>query len=342
MVKYCCSNCFIDIEIKSFINSNSFKIGTCDFCSTEDIELVETSELEDLFFGLLEIYEPHDNSDQDLISLINNDWQIFRSNIDVKLLLTCILSNTTLNQLLLEKGVNYTIENKSHELLSKWDKFKDEIKYKNRFFPENFMNDQDLEIIDRFIMEDSFSIGKRLYRARISSEEGYKIDEIGKPPKEYTSDGRANPKGIPYLYLADSIETAMFETRVSYLDYVTIGKFKITEHLKLANLNTNNKPSPFLPDLDIKSYMAYKPFIERLKSELSKPMRRFDNILDYLPTQYLCEYFKKEYDGIVYGSSLNQGGTNIVLFDESKVMCEQTYIYEVNNMNLEYNLIKKK
>ncbi|NLK52763.1 MAG: RES domain-containing protein [Syntrophomonadaceae bacterium] len=39
--------------------------------------------------------------------------------------------------------------------------------------------------------------------------------ELCAPPKEKCSAGRLNPKGVPYLYLADSIDTVISELRPS-------------------------------------------------------------------------------------------------------------------------------
>ena len=52
---------------------------------------------------------------------------------------------------------------------------------------------------------------------------------MGCPPNKLTSSGRANPQGIPYLYLSKTPETTLYETRASYLDELSIGKFKIKD-----------------------------------------------------------------------------------------------------------------
>jgi hypothetical protein len=50
--------------------------------------------------------------------------------------------------------------------------------------------------------------------------------------------------------------------------------------------------------------------------------RRGENELDYLPSQYLCEFIKSiGFDGVEYRSSLYEGGFNIALFDDNKVNC---------------------
>ncbi|WP_211222764.1 RES family NAD+ phosphorylase [Paludibacterium yongneupense] len=41
----------------------------------------------------------------------------------------------------------------------------------------------------------------------------YPIDKMGAPPKQLATHGRANPTGIPYLYLGSHPATAIAEIR---------------------------------------------------------------------------------------------------------------------------------
>jgi len=47
---------------------------------------------------------------------------------------------------------------------------------------------------------------------------------MGAPPNEKVSDGRGNPKGISYLYTANSIETAIYEVRPYLEDKITVAE----------------------------------------------------------------------------------------------------------------------
>ena len=77
-----------------------------------------------------------------------------------------------------------------------------------------------------------------------------------------------------------------------------------------------------------------------LGDELSRPVSTTDSELEYLPSQYICEFIKLEnYDGILYKSSVNNPGFNLVLFEEqSKVNCIGTKLYQVNDVNFGYTL----
>ena len=59
------------------------------------------------------------------------------------------------------------------------------------------------------------------------------------------TEGRANPKGIPYLYLASNRETALAEVRPWVGSHVSVGQFKIIRELKVVNCTTEKKGSTF-------------------------------------------------------------------------------------------------
>ena len=53
---------------------------------------------------------------------------------------------------------------------------------------------------------------------------------------------------------------------------------------------------------------------QKISVDLSKPMRRYDSELDYIPTQFICEFIKiyTGVQGIKFRSSLHTLGNNIV------------------------------
>lgn len=52
----CCTNCFNDKEIIGFIFTNSTAKGTCDFCATIDVPLVDARELEEMFQPIIALF----------------------------------------------------------------------------------------------------------------------------------------------------------------------------------------------------------------------------------------------------------------------------------------------
>ena len=68
--------------------------------------------------------------------------------------------------------------------------------------------------------------------------------------------------------------------------------------------------------------IAKQKILQIISKDLSKPLRRYDSELEYVPTQLICEYCKiNSIDGICFNSSLHKGGINIVLFDASSAEC---------------------
>jgi hypothetical protein len=73
--------------------------------------------------------------------------------------------------------------------------------------------------------------------------------------------------------------------------------------------------------------------------EIAKPLRRSDSPLDYLPTQYISEFIKfAGYAGVEYASTLNVGGYNLAVFDESLFECTDVSVVEVKSVSYETDL----
>ncbi len=347
----CCTNCFNDKEIIGFILDNSTEISACDFCGSLNVQIIETRELEEQFQPLVTIYKPVDVlgiivTNKELIHVkLQNRWNLFRiSSMDtIKMLLTSILSNyLPADDPLLTSPVEVEVLY-SHPTLfdfheKKWESFGNEIKYKNRFFLNETI---DLDLLKDLLQNFSkvYDIGKIFYRARISEKRGYLINEMGKPLNKATS-GRANPYGIPYLYVSTKLETCIYESRASYLDYVCIGTFKLIAPLSVITLREISNLSPFVFGDNLENYIIHERYLYRLEQELSKPVRRFDKEIDYLPSEYLCEYVKSlGYDAIEYGSSLKDGGINLAIFNDAKLECRHTEVYEITSLSLNFNSI---
>lgn len=333
----CCSDCFLDNELKGFIYSNSNSNEPCDFCENQNSPIVNAQELQEQFILLLELYSP-DEDGLDIASAIQKDWNIFNiadSQKIKELMLQIVEGLDEQYTILFNNKVSLSINSEEADLLiDTWENFKDEIKKENRFFNKNSI---DLESIKKTFPVRPYSKGKIFYRSRISTDEkGYSIHNMGKPPHKNAKSGRANPNGISYLYVSQTIKTTLYEARATFLDYVSIGEFKLKDNIKVISLRPSFQISPFVEGYSIEEYLKNKPFIDLLERDLSKPLRRHDNELDYLSTQYLCEYIKHMgYDGVEFGSSLHDGGINIVFFDDTKLECVRVKIYEVTKIDIE-------
>jgi hypothetical protein len=75
---------------------------------------------------------------------------------------------------------------------------------------------------------------------------------------------------------------------------------------------------------------------DRISIDLSKPMRRYDSEIEYIPTQFICEFIKvyTGAGGIRFRSSLHPEGKNIVLFDDNKVTCVTVEKIKIQSLKL--------
>ena len=163
------------------------------------------------------------------------------------------------------------------------------------------------------------------------------------PPAEKAKAGRANPLGISYLYLANDIKTTLYEARASLYDYVTIGNFRLKDDIKVINLRGDTyDPIPLSEKEVLEDFLIHLPFITKLEQELSRPRRRSDNELDYLPTQYLSEFIKSMgFDGVEYQSSLHPSGYNLAIFNSTKLECIKVGIYEIASIDLTHKRLTR-
>jgi hypothetical protein len=221
-----------------------------------------------------------------------------------------------------------------------WDQFSNELKWVNRFHIQNALDLERLKsLLKRY--EDRVVTGRKFYRARLSGVKGFPTEQMGNPIAEYATGGRANPPGISYLYVADSIDTTLYEIRSSLYDYASIGEFELLEDLRVVNLRGNIYDPIYLAEQgELEDFLIHLPFTSKLEKELAKPRRRSDNELDYLPTQYLSEYIKAiGFDGVVYSSSLHSKGYNLAVFKSEKFKCISSKVYEIQNIEMKYEEI---
>ena len=166
---------------------------------------------------------------------------------------------------------------------------------------------------------------------------------MGAPERGDCPAGRANPEGIPYLYLTEEPKTTFYETRVNIHDVVSVGEFKIAgkdsllvENLTDIDLNEIDN----LLDEDVVTLAKRKLLIQALSRDMSNPMHRFDSKIEYVPTQFICEYVQKtqKVSGIRFSSSVYSKGTNLVIFDPSMMYCINVVDYNIKSLDIKESL----
>lgn len=332
MPSRCCPACFDDRGLrKNIFPTLRPDHGNCDFCRAVNVDLVDPPELADYFELLVSIYEP-DPRGKLLVEWMKEDWQLFPS-MDIahaKELLSEILDDGDIVRRPFAPSSTYR-----SDALVTWEALRDEMMYKNRWFLEQAIDSDRLQNLLDFLPADE--LPTTWYRARIRSDTTYTIDQMGAPPKRLATHGRANPPGIPYLYLGSKPETAIAEVRPHTGEVACVADFTLPAIKAVDLRNPRKLVSPFLlaDATAIGQLRADVPFLERLGDELTRPVLPQGAAIDYIPSQYLCEFIKKSrYDGVVYRSSVSDG-INLALFDPSKAAPGAVTLYDVSKVTVE-------
>ncbi len=131
--------------------------------------------------------------------------------------------------------------------------------------------------------------GGFLFRAQVGHEwdqqdhgEGVVIDlpipldpDRMKPQTDRAREGRANPKGIPVIYLANDDKTAVAEVRPWVGAYVSVGSFRILRSLRIVNFDTGGAGTKFYmnePDAQEREKAVWADMTERLPRRSIRPM----------------------------------------------------------------------
>lgn len=311
----CCANCFGDRFLQKLIADLSTETGTCNFCESAGIAVVTPKKLADSFAAVLAVYEP-DEAGQLLVERLKTDWLLFgHEKLDVqraKALLAEIIDDGEIVRRPFSFAKSYLRDG----LQSRWERLRDELMFSNRYFPQADLDHNRLEMLLSLL--GATDVPTTWYRARIQPDDQlFPIEKMGAPPRGQPSHGRANPAGIPYLYLGSTEQTSVAEIRPHTGEHATLAEFTLVGELRLLDLRNPRKLiSPFaMGDEDlIAGLYADIPFIERLGEELTRPVLPQRAAIDYVPSQYLCEFIKKVgYDGLIYRSSVSDG-MNLALF----------------------------
>jgi hypothetical protein len=340
-----CDQCFNDDEIKRFIIAFSIEQGACECCSNSG-SLININELLDFFLEFVSIFTHDDLNGKPLIEIIQEDWDIFSSHLVGSKILSEIdfSSAKGLDQdlLLPSNGLEFQMPvsyiDEIVEILSFWTKLKEDLKWERRFLT-------DINEITGLNWNSLLGVSAQLdsrnllFRARINQNgqiAPYNREDMGTPKKIISTAGRANPQGIPYLYLSKCLDTTLYETRATFLDNISIGIFHIKDNFELKLVDFTRKQSPFNKEGQIISFTKEKLIIDAISRDLSRPLRRYDSELEYIPTQFICEYirFNIEADGIQFYSSLEKDGVNVVLFNQENIECINVELHQITEVKI--------
>ena len=162
------------------------------------------------------------------------------------------------------------------------------------------------------------------------------------PKSEFIKeDNRFSPKGIEWLYLSmgnsmtaisDAENCCIKECRIEDNDRVGLCHFiintkylskkiidlTISDELSFDELNSGlvNNIQQHRIDTGIKKWITFT-YAKLMSEQIFVPLKTDDKELIYAPFQCLAQYFiSRGYSGIIYKSTVCNGGKNIVLFDK--------------------------
>ncbi len=332
----CCAICFGDQGLENEISYLSQDIGECGYCASQNVPLVEPKELLLKFEPLLDTYDIDENG-KPLAHWLKKDWSLFShpkmDSARSQMLLADIFDDGEIVRQPLVPSQKYTSNR-----LGDWDNFREELIHQNRFFPKNEVNTDELASLLPSLAINSADTPKEWFRARMQSGDTvFEPEQMKAPPANVASHGRANPAGIPYLYLGSEVVTAVAEIRPHTGEIACIADFVINDNLELIDLRHPRKNvSPFSgAGAENVGQMRFDlEFLERLGNELTRPVSRQATAFDYTPSQYLCEFIKKcGYDGVTFSSSVSEG-INLALFYPEKAQIGEIYQHRVEQVSV--------
>lgn len=173
------------------------------------------------------------------------------------------------------------------------------------------------------------AVGTSLYRVRLHAlRKRYETaKDLGAPPPASASQSRMSPAGIPMLYTAEEIETAIAETvgaRRSRRKGLTIATFKPTEALRIVDFSQLPPiPSVFDDSPETPGIRHELGFLYGMRRDIGGEVKLDGRQhVEYVPTQVVCEHIRhrlperlgKPVHGLAWGSTRASGGRNVVLF----------------------------
>lgn len=358
-----CNHCVSDRHIKQFIKANGEE-SKCDYCEKNRAKTVDFNEFIEFFLGHVD--SVYGDPSEEFVNF--EDGRTFSV---VELLDDIDLTE----QESLRNDVEYSLSDRvwcekpyyqfdeSDALKSGWEKFSEVVK-QSRYTHHKLDDDHFYEPIPPSAFLDTLSRvisqlgiyktlikGAFIYRVRVDKKKVKltKASELAPPlPEQAIYPNRMSPSGVPMLYGAFDIGTAIKETYTGCdkEQVVTVAKFKLLKNITLVDLtkipgylgffeeaNFNNQQIDFLKD-----------FVGAISNPIDRDGREH---IDYVPTQVITEHLRnvhhKIYEnekiyGLIYPSSKPKARNSVVIFCENEHCVEKGAAKEDSLFELELPL----
>src|ERR1035437_10217666 len=164
----CCPECFGDRDLRnSLIPLLSTEVGHCTYCATEGVPILPPASLSEYFELLVSAYQP-DAAGKLLVRLFREDWGLFEhprmDDPRAKDLLSEILDDDEI-----VRRTFSPVKTFDSDRLAEWEKLRDELRYKNRFFPTVNIDLARLENLLSRLIASTDEVPVTWYRARIQA-----------------------------------------------------------------------------------------------------------------------------------------------------------------------------
>lgn len=207
-----------------------------------------------------------------------------------------------------------------------------------------------------------FRPGHSFYRAQIGVDIVDRTDDEGnwigedmwgfgarrmKPLTDRAREGRANPTGIPVLYVATSPETAVAEVRPWIGADISVAQCRLARPMKTLDLTRGHVNSSvsgpvfrhIVGGRELTSSEKEAAVWAEIDEAFSEPVTGSDDRAEYAPTQVLAEVFRNAgYDAIGYRSQFgddgDRGGYNVAIFDPEIVEIAACAPWRVNSIRV--------
>jgi len=154
-----------------------------------------------------------------------------------------------------------------------------------------------------------------------------------KPIPNWQGEGRANPRGIPSLYVANTPDTALAEIRPWLGAKISVARLDLERDLSVIDCSRHHAMDSFLNIFEDHTKSEEDGIWYAIDRAFAKPVSKEDEAKDYIPTQIIAELFKSEgYDGIVYKSLLSDNGFNLALFNLNNAKVCHCELYQLDSI----------
>lgn len=181
--------------------------------------------------------------------------------------------------------------------------------------------------IEQLTEDEQIQFNKFFEECSMPDFYGFPKAECGCPPKEFRKNQRLSSAQDESLYLSLEMDTAIYEMRPSNKQSYCVSNGKILKDVRLAELK------------DISKYHDISDFeLSTLLSKISEANTDNDEGF-YRITQRLSQFIKAlDFDGIVYQSSVDDKGTNVMLFNPAMVEFTENSVISIDNVKVDYTV----